>query len=127
MLKSCSHCGGVHTRSETCPKKQPRQKSKTNITNFRSGRSWRNKSIAIRQRDTYLCQACRANGRITYENLEVHHIIPIASNWDLRLEDDNLITLCATCHTLAECGDISRETLFQLIEKRNESGFSYER
>lgn len=127
MLKSCSICGGIHTRSESCPRKQPRQKTKTHIDKFRTGRSWRNKSLAIRQRDTYLCQYCFSLGKINYDHLEVHHIVPIVKNWDLRLEDDNLITLCSACHTLAETGEISRDLLFHLSQKRNESGISHER
>ena len=28
----------------------------------------------------------------------VHHIVPIKKEWDKRLKEDNLVTLCHNCH-----------------------------
>jgi 5-methylcytosine-specific restriction enzyme A len=44
-----------------------------------------------------LCRICKARGYITPANT-VDHIIPITERPDLRLDHDNLRSLCATCH-----------------------------
>jgi 5-methylcytosine-specific restriction enzyme A len=124
MLKSCTHCSNYHQRTETCPRKPQRIKEPTKASKFRDTWKWRRKSLAIRKLDLYLCQACKDQGIYTFDNLEVHHIVPIAKNWELRLEDNNLITLCTACHTLAEFGDISTDKCYQLIKKRNKVGNS---
>ena len=50
----------------------------------------------------HLCKLCLSNGKFTNTSLEVHHIIPVNTDGDLKLEDDNLITLCSSCHALVE-------------------------
>lgn len=44
-----------------------------------------------------LCEKCLKNG-IVKVGVEVHHIVPIDVNWNLRLSYDNLILLCRDCH-----------------------------
>lgn len=44
-----------------------------------------------------LCEKCKANGVIR-AGKEVHHIIPIEKNWELRYAFENLILLCSECH-----------------------------
>lgn len=56
-----------------------------------------------------------SQGRIVYEDLEVHHIIPLEERPDLAFEDNNLITLCQEAHEKAERGEISREELLELV------------
>jgi 5-methylcytosine-specific restriction endonuclease McrA len=92
---------------------------------FRNTSAWKKKSLHIRERDQYLCQAC-LNGigftksrRITTDNLQVHHIIPLKDDRNEALNNENLITLCETCHELAEQGKISAEKLVE-IARANE-------
>ena len=51
-----------------------------------------------------------------YNNLKVHHIIPIEKDNDRRLDSDNLITLCSYHHKQAEMNKISAEELKNLID-----------
>ena len=67
------------------------------------------------KRDFYLCRICVAESHLTYENLSVHHIVSLKNNFDLRLDDDNLITLCNVHHEQAEKGKISADILHNLI------------
>ena len=46
----------------------------------------------------------------------VHHITPLTDDFDARLDDDNLISLCAYHHEQAERGEISAEELFKAVE-----------
>jgi len=52
------------------------------------------------KKDTYTCQKCKerkdSNGK--YKKLNAHHIEGYAENPDLRIDDDNGITLCVACH-----------------------------
>ena len=41
----------------------------------------------------------------------VHHIVPLVEDYEKRLDDDNLITLCSRHHEMAEKGDIDRREL----------------
>lgn len=87
---------------------------------FRNSSAWRRKREEIKKRDLYLCQAClkKLRGtekRLTTEDLSVHHIRPLKSNFEERLDNSNLITLCSYHHELAEKGAISASELLDII------------
>jgi 5-methylcytosine-specific restriction endonuclease McrA len=118
MLKTCSICGRIHDFNKVC--KRQNIKKKTEANNFRKSNSWKEKSIRIRQRDKYLCQVCISGKydttyRYTYNELEGHHIVPIAEDYSKRLDDNNLITLCRYHHEMAESGAISRKELQEIV------------
>jgi 5-methylcytosine-specific restriction enzyme A len=121
MLKSCRYCGGIHDRKYICPSKPKRTNYKvTHVDKFRWTKPWQKKRKAINERDKHLCQVCMRklhNTQLQYNftNIEVHHIVPIAEDWDLRLEDTNLICLCKYHHEAAEAGDIPRQVLFDIV------------
>ena len=115
MLKSCSICGGIHDESNMC-KRQYKNKKDTIASNFRNKNVWIIKREQVKKRDKYLCQMCLKNNIYTYNNIQVHHIIPLVEQYSKRLDSDNLITLCSTHHKDAEMGYISKEELYSLIE-----------
>ena len=123
MLKSCSYCGGIHKRGYQCPSKPKRVKTPTYIDKFRWSRRWRTKAIQINERDKYLCQICirklfNTVQQYNFTDLEVHHIIPIVEDWDKRLEDENLICLCAYHHKMAERGEIDKQLLLGIAKEQ---------
>lgn len=123
MLKSCAYCGRIHDTKTGCPKKPIRKKYETGQNRFRSKNVWTKKSKKIRERDGFLCQICirklyRTTKQYNYEHLEVHHIVPIQTDYDLRLEDSNLITLCERHHSMAESGEIPAELLHRIAEEQ---------
>ena len=125
MLKSCKYCGRVHDSKYNCGYKPVRKKIRTTQNRFRSTEAWKQKSLEIRDRDYHLCQVCTRNlyGTVNQYNnrqIEVHHIIPLAEDYDRRLDNDNLISLCAMHHEMAEAGKIPREILAG-IARRQES------
>lgn len=117
---TCSRCGVV-SRGHRCPHKTYKKKDRdSKADKFRKSKRWTDKSIEIRVRDRYLCRVCMANlyntvNQFNYDKLEVHHIIPISEDYNKRLDNDNLITLCNYHHKLAESGEIPREDLLKLI------------
>ncbi|MDE5772732.1 MAG: HNH endonuclease [Ruminococcus sp.] len=126
MKKACKYCGGVHDRNYVCDRKPQTvykkyyQKRNSQEDIFRSSYDWKKKREYILRRDKYLCQACINNfsgtvKRLTSDGLSVHHIIPLKNNYDLRLSDKNLITLCSMHHELAEKSEISAENLLDIV------------
>ena len=132
MLKACSYCGRIHDSKYMCPKRKQnikdrqsqRNKANKKAYDFHRSHKWKGKSIAIRERDNYCCQICarglhNPDRQWETDGISVHHIIPIAEDWNERLDDENLITLCATHHEQAEKGQIKRSEL-QKIAKEQE-------
>ncbi len=122
MLKACQYCGKVHDKKYVCKakakilKERDGEQFKRNLQNrkFRSSINWRKKANAIRLRDNNLCVVCLSKG--IYNPAEgVHHIVSLSENFDKRLDDDNLISLCNDCHERAEQGKISKTELLKLI------------
>lgn len=122
MLKSCKYCGRIHDSKLRCGSSRIKMIPRTDKDKFRSTYEWQKKRNETQERDRYLCQACIRNlpgtkRRYEYENTSVHHIIPLEEDYEKRLDDDNLITLCQYHHEQAEKGIISREELQQMIPK----------
>lgn len=122
MLKSCSRCGKVHEYNK-CPlgepkrtyyKKRNRVGERSDISRFRSSALWQRKREEIIKRDSGLCRLCLHNGTLTRANLEVHHIISIVRNDSLKLDNNNLITLCNKCHNKVETNESYVDTLLFL-------------
>lgn len=135
MKKACSYCGQIHDLKFECPKKPVRiyksHAKKNSIEDiFRSSYDWKKKRSYILKRDRYLCIVCLHGtpSRFTTSGLSVHHIVPLKVDFDLRLDDDNLITLCHAHHGLAEKGVISADMLKSIIppthEERNRQATS---
>jgi 5-methylcytosine-specific restriction enzyme A len=121
MLVSCLYCSGRHKRGVICQNKPKdnRKKIPNEIIKFRSGKAWQKKRMEIKTRDKFLCQACLLDGKYIFQNLEVHHIESISKNWEKRLVNHNLITLCHYCHKMAEIGKIDENTLLCLAIKNS--------
>lgn len=125
MKKSCQCCGRVVERSHVCSQRIRPQKKATYISRFRSTSAWNKKRAYIRGRDNNLCQIClrlrhHTTQQYTFDGLEVHHIQPVHSAWDRRLDDSNLITLCRYHHEMAECGEIEAFELEAIAYENNE-------
>lgn len=119
MLKACKYCGRIHSKKEICSRK-PVHTRESREDKFRNTIAWRKKREEIKKRDRYLCQACLNNlrgtvCRLNTHNLSVHHIKPLKTNFELRLDDSNLITLCSFHHEMAENNRITAAELTKLI------------
>lgn len=137
MLKSCKYCGRVHEEKDVCDQKkiaeEKRQakRKQTDALRFRKTPAWTDKSIQIRKRDQYMCLCCRAQlaGTVRKYNttdLSVHHITPINEDYGMRLDDDNLITVCGVHHEMCEAEEITREQQRELVMRSIQCGESGE-
>ncbi|WP_091839815.1 HNH endonuclease [Marininema halotolerans] len=64
---------------------------------FYKSTAWKKCRETILTRDHYLCQPCLRRGKLTTANT-AHHIKPLAKAPDLALDEDNLESICPTCH-----------------------------
>lgn len=69
------------------------------FSEFYSRKEWKRKREVILKRDNYQCRECKRYGKSTPAD-EVHHVLPIGERPDLRLANDNLLSLCREHHDL---------------------------
>lgn len=119
---TCSKCGVVE-RGHKCPHRKSRYKSGDRDSDkFRNTIRWQRKRDEIKTRDRYLCQLCLRNlyntlNMVNFKNIEVHHITSIQEDYNRRLDNDNLISLCGYHHKMAEKGQIPKEELYKIVEE----------
>lgn len=121
-LYSCKYCGRIHPKNFDCGRK-PKHGSVTDTEErrFRSSAKWTKMSSSIRERDHYMCVYCKQQeDRITRAEIEVHHIIPVSEDYGLRLDSENLISLCREHHEQAEQGKIKRSVLQSMAARQEE-------
>ena len=118
MYKSCSRCGKIHDSNFKC--NVGKVYIKDNEHKLRSTNKWTQKSLEIRERANYLCEVCRDEGKITYENLEVHHITKVRDDESLLLDNYNLICLCQEHHKQADKCMIDKDYLLSLAKRRED-------
>lgn len=114
MLQSCKYCGRTHPLGYACPLKPQKRRKNTAAQRFRNTSEWRQTRARVNRRDGHLCRLCLLAGRINYEKLSTHHIIPLEETMDYAANDDWCITLCDTHHEEAENGEHDREMLHGL-------------
>ena len=127
MYKSCSRCGKIHDYNYDCTVgKQKRIYDRTEDRRLRSTNAWTQKSKEIREHAHYLCEVCRDCGMLTYESIEVHHIIKVKNNKELLLDNYNLVCLCQEHHRQADSGLIPVEYLQDLARQREDGNPPYD-
>ena len=99
-------------------------KKPTNKDRFRWTNAWKTKRMEIRQRDNHMCQVCirklydYGSRQYNHENIQVHHIDSLEVNFDKRLDNSNLITICSHHHEMAEIGTITRDELLAIVSEQ---------
>nr|DAY18881.1 MAG TPA: NinG recombination protein [Caudoviricetes sp.] len=125
MLRACPYCQRVHDKKYDCGKRPQELKRNTVSNRFRNSAAWTKKRKEIRERDNNLCQACIRDlegTKVKYNSkmLSVHHAIAIHKDYSRRLDNDNLLTLCAYHHDQAEKGKIKYQIIKNIIDEQNE-------
>lgn len=124
MLKSCKWCGRVHPAGFVCPMRPARGAQTSAAASVRSSSRWQRVRSEVRQRDGGLCRWCLAQGRVTLDDVQVHHITPLEQdpNQARAYDPEWLICLCSrggsSCHARAERGEIPADTLHRLALQR---------
>lgn len=123
MLKSCKYCMRIHDSKIDCGKKPKRVKQGNDKDRFRWTQAWQRKREEIKKRDKFLCQICirelyETFDKYTYDNIEVHHAITLEEDFERRLDNDNLLTMCERHHEMAERFIIPREEILYIIAEQ---------
>lgn len=71
----------------------------------RGGRPWRRTRARILERDSYLCQPCKRQDKLTLAT-EVDHIVPQFEGGGEG--DENLQAICNGCHTAKTKAEVGR-------------------
>lgn len=132
MKKACKYCGRIHESGYVCRKKPSIQNRRYKTGErqedaFRWSYAWKTKREDIKKRDRYLCRACLEGlpgtvRRLNQDDLSVHHIISLEEDYSLRLDDENLVTLCRYHHGEAEQGRLAAETLLKIVKNTPPQG-----
>lgn len=131
MLKSCPYCSRIHPYGYVCPRKpapkhiQARRRKDDGQQEIRSSSRWTRTSLAIRERDSFLCQLCIRGIKtlddkkaLSYDDVSVHHIVPLVADKSLAFDGLNLLTLCRYHHDIAERGEVSQELLKEIAKEQ---------
>lgn len=123
-LKTCTYCRKIHGKEINCTakkgyyrEKNSRYEKDKDYIKFIKSKKWHEKSQEIKLLDSYCCLMCKSLGLISPKYLEVHHIIKFRNDLSLKLENNNLITLCVNHHKMADSSKISTNELHRLINK----------
>lgn len=101
-------CGKRHTSGTKCPTPNRHRfidgsEDEKRVKRFYGTVAWAKTRETVIRLDKGVCQRCLIKFNIiNYERLQVHHITKLQNNWGLRLDLNNLITLCHTCHRHVE-------------------------
>ena len=122
-LKTCTYCRKIHGKEINCTAKKGYYRDKNaryqkdkDYIKFIKSKQWYNKSQEIKLLDSHCCLVCKSLGLISPVYLEVHHIIKFRNDSSLKLDNDNLITLCVHHHKQADSNKISTSELYRLIK-----------
>ena len=123
MLKSCKYCGRIHDSKFDCGRKPVQKKPLNDKNKFRWTQAWQQKRDEIKERDLYLCQVCirklyNTNDQFNFSDLSVHHAVPLEVDFEKRLDNDNLLTICGRHHEMAESGEIPRKEILKIIKEQ---------
>lgn len=115
MKRKCRYCGKYYDISEehNCKLKQISTKKNNRIRQKKfveehkdtegykiiHSRYWQKFRKRVIAADHGYCQRCKIKfNKYTFEDLEVHHIIPRTDRPDLGFDPNNVVTVCKSCN-----------------------------
>lgn len=102
-MKYCHEqgCRSLVDSGRYCNNHRRKQKNKgSNNKSFYNSQAWKDVKSYCYQRDKGKCTKC---GKFVFgHSAQHHHIVPINEQPELKLESDNITTLCPQCHMLVE-------------------------
>ncbi|NFA42126.1 HNH endonuclease [Clostridium botulinum] len=134
IYKQCNKCGKRVEADKQCEciikakknyyKDYKKNRNDNKEQSFYSSKDWITIRDTIKTKDNSVCIGCLMNNSISNVDY-VHHIETIKDNWNKRLDKDNLICLCSSCHRKVHDmynkssidKRLMQEELFGLIEK----------
>lgn len=98
-LVSCHICYKVHPRGIECPSRKCYKNKNTEMNKFYSSYKWQKIREQVKKDNLYQCKICMILGEVVPRYADdVHHIVPILKDWELRYEYSNLLPVCEHHH-----------------------------
>lgn len=94
---SKKYCEVCEAKSNNRHKEYKKYRKDIREQSFYSSDPWRLKREKIKDKDNGCCLLC-LNEHKSKSMDTVHHIIELKEDWNKRFEEDNLISLCESCH-----------------------------
>lgn len=95
--KSCSLCSNKINRRY---KEYKANRKDTEEQKFYTSKPWRRKRTQIKNRDNGICVVCFLLNKKSKPMDTVHHICELKESWLKRYDNNNLISVCESCHQL---------------------------
>jgi 5-methylcytosine-specific restriction enzyme A len=104
-MKYCGEqgCKTLISSGRYCANHKRKQKKKVVYSknkSFYRTRAWKDLKLFCYQRDRGCCQRCKKF--VFGQRAHHHHIVPIQIDPSLKLDADNVMTLCSKCHPIVE-------------------------
>ena len=124
----CSNCGREIEKGSKCVCGIDKERykrynkyvrwNKDNVlySKFYSSVEWKRLSNYIRSKYNNMCLMCLLENKEINVADVTHHIIPIRKDFNKRLQEDNLITLCYGCHNKIDHENITEEYIKHMME-----------
>lgn len=119
IYRRCGSCGKKIVKGTKCEcLKATMKEYKRNIrynkdnkeySKFYDSIHWKRMSKHIRNKYNGLCLVCYIKYKILTRVDVVHHIVELKEDYSKRLEEDNLITLCHSCHNILHSNYTEKE------------------
>lgn len=132
VYRRCGKCGKKILQSSKCEctkasardykKKVRENKENIKYSKFYDSPHWKRMSKYIRIKYNGLCLYCLVKFKITTIADVVHHIIELKEDFSKRLEDENLLPLCHSCHNKLHKNytEIEKKELYKIKDKYEE-------
>lgn len=128
IYRRCGKCGKkiLHGNNCECLKATRKEYNKNvrynkdnrEYSKFYDNIHWKRMSIYIRCKYNGLCLVCYIKYKILNMANVVHHIVELKEDYSKRLDEDNLITLCHSCHNILHSNYTTKEKQ-ELYEIKN--------
>lgn len=118
IYRRCGKCGKKIVQGMTCEcVKDTRREYNKNVrynkdktySTFYNSMHWKRMSTYIRCKYNGLCLSCYIKYKILNVADVVHHIVELKEDYSKRLEEDNLVTLCHSCHNILHSNYTEKE------------------
>lgn len=117
-------CRNLISQGRYCEKHQRKKKEikrkayYSQNHDFYTSKTWQGMRSYIYEKYRGCCSRC---GKFTFgREAHVHHIIPIVVAPHLKLDEDNLILLCSSCHSIVERATMAKYFPKKKNKKKNE-------
>lgn len=101
MLRVCKICNKIHHHDYKC-KKKVASRNTTELqrkeNKFYTSYEWIKLSNLKKKDVLYQCEVCKLFRVVPNYSNEVHHLTEVREDWSKRLEWDNLLAVCSSCH-----------------------------